>query len=93
VSREGGRPRLLHEFECEERTSAISVSPDGKWIAFVAPGPSGYQQVFRVPASGGAPQQLTFDPSNKTHPAYSSDGTRIAFTVWQYEAQFWMSEE
>jgi Tol biopolymer transport system component len=93
VSREGGRPRLLHEFECEERTSAISVSPDGKWIAFVAPGPSGYQQVFRVPASGRAPQQLTFDPSNKTHPAYSSDGTRIAFTVWQYEAQFWMSEE
>jgi Tol biopolymer transport system component len=92
VNREGGRPRLVHEFECEERTSAISVSPDGKWIAFVAPGPSGYQQVFRVSAGGGSPQKLTFDPSNKTHPAYSPDGTRIAFTVWQYEAQFWMVE-
>jgi Tol biopolymer transport system component len=92
VSRGGGRPRRVHEFECEERTSAISVSPDGKWIAYVAPGPLGYQQVFRVPASGGTAQQITFDPSNKTHPAYAPDGTRIAFTVWQYEAQFWMLE-
>jgi Tol biopolymer transport system component len=92
VNREGGRPRRVHEFECEERTSAISVSPDGKWIAYVAPGPLGYQQVFRVPATGGAPRQVTFDPSDKTHPAYSPDGTRIAFTVWQYEAQFWMLE-
>jgi Tol biopolymer transport system component len=92
VSREGGRPRRVHEFECEERTSAISASPDGKWIAYVAPGPFGYQQVFRVPATGGAPRQVTFDPSNKTHPAYSPDGGRIAFTVWQYEAQFWILE-
>jgi Tol biopolymer transport system component len=92
VGREGGRPRRVHEFECEERTSAISVSADGQWIAYVAPGPSGYQQVFRVPSRGGAPQQLTFDPSNKTHPAYSPDGARIAFTVWRYEAQFWMLE-
>ncbi len=92
VSRDGGRPRRVHEFDCEERTSAISASTDGKWIAFVAPGPSGYQQVFRVPAKGGAPEQLTFDPSNKTHPAYSSDGSRIAFTVWQYEAQLWLLE-
>ncbi len=92
VGREGGRPRRVHEFECEERTSAISASPDGKWIAYVAPGPLGYQQVFRVPAAGGAPRQVTFDPSNKTHPAYSPDGGRIAFTVWQYEAQFWILE-
>jgi TolB protein len=92
VGREGGRPRNVHEFECEERTSAISVSPDGKWIAFVAPGPLGYQQVFRVPASGGSAQQVTFDPSNKTHPAYSPDGARVAFTVWQYQSQFWVLE-
>ncbi|HLE70620.1 MAG TPA: hypothetical protein VJH87_13130 [Vicinamibacteria bacterium] len=92
VRRDGGRPRRVHEFECEERTSAISASPDGEWIAYVAPGPSGYQQVFRVPAEGGAPLPVTFDPSNKTHPAYSPDGTRIAFTVWQYEGQFWILE-
>jgi Tol biopolymer transport system component len=90
VGREGGRPRLVHQFDCEERTSAISVSPDGEWIAFVGPAPSGYQQVFRVPAKGGSAQQITSDPSNKTHPAYSPDGADIAFTVWQYEAQFWM---
>jgi TolB protein len=92
VKRSGGRPRLVHEFDCEERTSAISASPDGKWVAYVAPALSGYQQVYRVPAGGGAAQQITFDPSNKTHPAYSPDGTRIAFTVWRYEAQFWILE-
>jgi Tol biopolymer transport system component len=92
VGREGGRPRRVHEFECEERTSAISVAPDSRWIAYVAPGPDGYQQVFRIPSSGGKPELLTFDPSNKTHPAYSPDGSRVAFTVFRYEAQFWVLE-
>jgi Tol biopolymer transport system component len=90
VGREGGRPRLIHDFESEERISGIAAAPDGDWIAYAAPGPSGYQQIYRVPSSGGRPEPVTSDPSNKTHPSYSPDGQRIAFTVWRYEAMFFL---
>ena len=49
----------------------------------------GFFQIFRLPIAGGAPVQVTRDPSNKTQPAWSPDGQRIAFTVWNYDAQFW----
>jgi Tol biopolymer transport system component len=32
---------------------------------------------------------VTTDPSNKSQPAWSPDGQRLAFTVWNYDAQFW----
>ena len=32
---------------------------------------------------------MTFDPTDKVHPAYSPDGERIAFTVFRYAAHFW----
>jgi hypothetical protein len=40
--------------------------------------------------AGGPPLQVTTDPSHKTQPAWSPDGAYIAFTVWSYEAQFWV---
>jgi len=39
--------------------------------------------------SGGSPVQVTRDPSHKTQPTWSPDGRAIAFTVWNYDAQFW----
>jgi Tol biopolymer transport system component len=45
--------------------------------------------VFRLPLDGGEPRQVTTDPSNKTQPAWSPDGRRLAFTVWNYDAQLW----
>jgi Tol biopolymer transport system component len=56
----------------------------------VGPAADGYFQVFRVPVTGGAPEQLTRDPSNKTQPAWSPDGSRLAYTVWSYTSTFWM---
>ena len=44
-----------------------------------------------MPVAGGTPVQVTTDRSNKTQPAWSPDGRQIAFTVWNYDAQFWRS--
>lgn len=90
VPRTGGRPRLIHAYRSDQVYSGISTSPDSKWVAFVAPGPDGHYQLFRVSSSGGAPRQLTFDPTDKTQPAYAPDGLRIAFTTFTYMVQFWL---
>jgi Tol biopolymer transport system component len=90
ISRKGGRARTILDFESDQVFSGISTSPDGKWVAYVAPAPDGTYQIFRVLVAGGAPQPVTTDPNHKTQPAFSPDGARLAFTIWRYEVQFWM---
>ena len=92
VPREGGAARLVHRYTSEQQFSGVGVSPDFRWVAFVAPANDGHFQVFRVPIEGGTPTQVTFDPTDKTQPAVSHDGTRIAFTVFRYGMQFWLME-
>jgi Tol biopolymer transport system component len=92
--RTGGAATPLFHFQSEQHVAGFSVSPDGAWIAYVAPASDGYLQLFRIPLTAKGPgepkpQQLTFDPANKTQPAYSPDGTKIALTVWSYDVQFW----
>ena len=84
----GGTPRVVHRVASEHDFSGMTVSPDGAWLGFVAPASDGYHQVFRVRVDGGTPEQLTFDPSHKTQPAWSPNG-RLAFTVWSYTSTFW----
>ena len=90
AGREGGAARLVQRFTSEQRYSGLSVAPAARWVAYIAPANDGFFQVFRVPLSGGTPTQVTTDPTDKTHPAVSHDGTRIAFTVFTYQMQFWM---
>lgn len=90
VDRDGGRPSRFHEFASDQLDSGVSVSPDGRWVAYIAPGSDGHLQVFRVPLAGGSPEQLTFDPSDKTQPAYDPTGRWIAFTVFNFLAHFWL---
>lgn len=90
----GGVARIVHRFQTEHDFPGLGVSSDGRFVAFVAPASDGYYQVFRKAIVGdAAPQQLTNDPSNKTQPAWSPDGQRVAFTVWSYDATFWSFSE
>ena len=89
VAREGGKPRLVHRYTSEQNFPGLGVSPDFRWVAYIAPGADGHFQVFRVPVAGGTPTQVTFDPTDKTQPAVSRSGSLIAFTVFSYQMRFW----
>ena len=90
VGLEGGRVTRVHAFESEEGFPGIGLSPDGRSLAFVAKARDGFAQIFVVPSTGGAPVQVTSDPTHKTQPSFSPDGKTIALTVWRYEAEFFL---
>jgi Tol biopolymer transport system component len=92
AAREGGKPRLVHRYTSEQDYPGIGVSPDFRWVAYIAPAADGHFQVFRVALSGGTPTQVTFDPTDKTQPAVSRSGASIAFTVFSYQMRFWTFE-
>jgi serine/threonine protein kinase/Tol biopolymer transport system component len=56
------------------------VSPDGSKMAFFGFGDSGDVQIFVVPMTGGAVQQLTQGKGRiNTHPRWSPDGTLVYY--------------
>ena len=86
----GGRANVIHRFATEHDFSGLGVSTNGRFVAFAAPAPDGFHQIFVKTLGGATPAvQLTTDRSHKTQPTFSPDGARVAFTVWSYDAAFW----
>jgi len=86
VARDAAARNIVHRFASEHDAPGLTVSPDGRDVAFIAPAADGLFQVFRMPLAGGAPVQVTTDPS--TDSARVVAGRRqIAFTVWSYDAR------
>ena len=86
----GGRATVVHRFTTEHDFSGLGVSTNGRFVAFAAPAPDGYFQIFLKAIGAATPAvQLTTDPSQKTQPTFAPDNARVAFTVWSYEVAFW----
>lgn len=52
-------------------------SPDGRYIYFTSDRAGG-PQIYRIPATGGTPERITFEGSYNARPRLAPDGTRLA---------------
>ncbi|HQD09140.1 MAG TPA: S9 family peptidase [Flavihumibacter sp.] len=71
-------PRALTA--AKESSSQLSLSPDGKTIAFVR-AVDGKSQIFLLPLDGGEAQQLTSGKYSAVNPQWSPDSKYIAFSM------------
>jgi serine/threonine-protein kinase len=61
-----------------ERTEKLSLSPDGRWLAYDSDR-NGNADVWKVLASGGDPEPVTREPFNEFANDWSPDGSEILF--------------
>lgn len=72
-----GTPRRLTPAGFEPFEYAPAWSPDGQSIAFTSWVDSIGGHLYRIPAAGGAPRQLTQEPGEYIHPAWNPDGSEL----------------
>lgn len=79
-----GKPRLLVNQPFSQFQPVFS--PDSRWVAYVSWCDTIGGQLWKVPVSGGIPQQLTKAYGQYQRPAWSPDGRSIAIIKgWFYE--------
>lgn len=73
---------------------APTVSPDGKWIAFVAWDGEGISHIYRVRRDGTGLSMLTDSGEDDDQPSWSPDGSRIAFRSFRAQAggEIWVMQ-
>lgn len=87
---DGTKGKKIHSFKSDQLYSGIALSHDQKWIAYIAPDRKGNFQLYKVSIDGKEIKQLTFDATDKTHPAGSPIKNIFSFTVFNFESIFWL---
>lgn len=71
-------PRLQQVTTGNQTVESVYASYDGQWLAYDS-NLNGNQDIFKVPVAGGEAQQLTHNGVDNFNPAWSPDGSQIAF--------------
>jgi Tol biopolymer transport system component len=108
VSNRGGRPDLWAQppsgngaqrsaWQLTDQPVEVShpaVSPDGRWVAYFRVDEQDNRDIWIISTAGGTPTRFAGDPAKDYHPAWSPDGTKLAFAsdrtgglhIWVAEA-------
>jgi hypothetical protein len=81
----------MREVGPEGGCASAAWSPDGDWMYFAAQ-VDGASHLWRQRFPDGAPEQLTFGPTEEEHVTVSSDGRFLVTSVGQRRTSLWLHD-